>query len=599
MSSSQTDCYEANLYPAVKSQASTTPVTAVCLSGGGSRALTCALGQLSSLNSLPAPNNASETLLSQFQYLSSVSGGTWASVLYTFLPSNVSDADFLIEPAAPGALTAAAMETMGSQCLGIVPQQFNISAIADYLGILWQWGFFDPLGPDLRNWFWIAGVGELVLKPFGLYNAAYSSNAPYLLPDRFFSLSADYIEQNITSENLTLTPVSFYTAKPNRPTLIVNTNLIENYTEAESPQIPVQATAQATGVPGESPDKTIVGGGSVESFAFTSSLAGAGPNPQTAMVDVSRCYSLCDITGCSSAFFAELLLHYINIAIDGVVAEVVRKYHLSTWAAGLLKAALQLLIDSDAAEVVPQYNYWPLGQVSQPQNTTRGFSDGGSFDNTGILGLLAQTSANRIVAFVNSETPLGMSGSQVVVDTSIPLLFGSYYPDSGPPYVSFGGMSPSQPLSYVQVFSNANNELDALCQGLYNASCGGANQGSSLGTYTAAFTQTLVTVDNPVANIAAGRQVTVVWVYNNRVNNWQTQITDATLLTHLTNGQSNENSNGTLINNSGTGTGPLANFPNYYTVEQIYLPPEAVNMLAQLSAWNVQQIQSQIGALLS
>ena len=599
MSSSRTDCYEANLYPAVKQQASTTPVTAVCLSGGGSRALTCALGQLSALNNLHAPNNAGETMLSQFQYISSVSGGTWASVIYTFLPSNVSDADFLITPTAPNALTAAAMVSMGSQCLGLVPQQFNVSAIADYLGVLWQWGFFDPLGPDIRNWFWIAGVGELVLKPFGLYNAAYSSNAPYLLPDRFFSLSPDYIEQNITSENLRLTPASFYTCQPNRPTLIVNTNLIENYAEAESPQVPVQATARATGVPGQSPDQTVVGGGSVESFAFTSTLAGAGPNPQTAMVDVSRCYSLCDITGCSSAFFAELLLHYINVAIDDVVAEVVRKFHLSTWAAGLLKAALQLLIDSDAAEVVPQYNYWPLGQVSQPQNTRRGFSDGGSFDNTGILGLLAQTNANRIVAFVNSETPLGMSGIQVVVDTSLPLLFGSYYPDSGPPYVSFGGMSPSQPLSYVQVFSNAHNELDALCMGLYNASCGGANQGSSLGTYTAAFTQTLVTVENPVANIAAGRQVTVVWVYNNRVNNWQNQITDGSLLTDLTNGQSNENSNGTLINNSGSGIGPLANFPNYYTVEQIYLPPEAVNMLAQLSAWNVQQIQSQIAALLS
>ena len=36
----------------------------------------------------------------------------------------------------------------------------------------------------------------------------------------------------------------------------------------------------------------------------------------------------------------------------------------------------------------------------------------------------------------------------------------------------------------------------------------------------------------------------------------------------------------------------------YYTVEQIYLAPEAVNMLAQLSAWNVQQAQAQIASLL-
>ena len=134
---------------------------------------------------------------------------------------------------------------------------------------------------------------------------------------------------------------------------------------------------------------------------------------------------------------------------------------------------------------------------------------------------------------------------------------------------------------------------------MYNASCGGANQGANLGTYTAAFTQTLVTVENRVANIAAGREVTVVWVYNNRVNDWQQQITDTSLKADLIVGQSNENSNGTPIDPKGSGTGPLANFPNYYTVEQIYLPPEGVNMLAQLSAWNVQQIQMQINALLS
>jgi hypothetical protein len=41
----------------------------------------------------------------------------------------------------------------------------------------------------------------------------------------------------------------------------------------------------------------------------------------------------------------------------------------------------------------------------------------------------------------------------------------------------------------------------------------------------------------------------------------------------------------------------LANFPHYDTGLQIYLPPEAVNMLAQLSAFNVQQAQAGIVAL--
>jgi hypothetical protein len=153
-------------------------------------------------------------------------------------------------------------------------------------------------------------------------------------------------------------------------------------------------------------------------------------------------------------------------------------------------------------------------------------------------------------------------------------------------------------MSYVQVFDNTHGELDALCQGLYDASCGGPNQDASLGTNPACLSQTLTTVANPVANILGGRQVTVVWIYNNRVNAWQKQITDPTLLAALANGQSNENQDGTFIIGK-TGTGPLANFPHYDTVEQIYLAPEAVNMLAQLSAWNVQQVQQQIASLLA
>jgi hypothetical protein len=77
----------------------------------------------------------------------------------------------------------------------------------------------------------------------------------------------------------------------------------------------------------------------------------------------------------------------------------------------------------------------------------------------------------------------------------------------------------------------------------------------------------------------------VIWIYNNRVNAWQNQITDAGLAADLSNGQ------------AATPAGPLANFPHYDTGLQIYLAPEAVNMLAQLSAWNVQQADSAIAGL--
>lgn len=148
-------------------------------------------------------------------------------------------------------------------------------------------------------------------------------------------------------------------------------------------------------------------------------------------------------------------------------------------------------------------------------------------------------------------------------------------------------------MSYVQVFDAENGELEALLEGLYQASCGD----SGLGSHTAAFRQTLTTVDNPVAGIEAGRSVQVLWVYNNRVNAWQEAIQDHDLQADLEAGQEGQNHDGSP--NGNKGRGPLANFPWYSTGEQIHLDKEAVNMLAQLASWNVAQLEGEIAELLA
>jgi hypothetical protein len=241
--------------------------------------------------------------------------------------------------------------------------------------------------------------------------------------------------------------------------------------------------------------------------------------------------------------------------------------------------------------LIPQYNYWLLGAVTHvpPVNATYGFSDGGNFDNTGILGLLARTDANRVIAFINGETALSKDANshQVLVDGQLPLVFGYKAKPVNGTYQSYGGMKPSEPLSYVQVFADAHGEFAALRQGLYDASCGGANMDASLGTFTAAFVQKLTTADNPVAHIKGGREVTVLWVYNNRVGKWQGAITDAGIKSDLSLGQ------------SAVPLGPLARFPHYDTGLQIGIGPEPVNMLAQLSAWNVRQLKDTIAQLLA
>jgi hypothetical protein len=614
------DRFAAALYPAKPPSAPPRPVFGVCVSGGGSRALTCALGQLSALRTLADPADPSRTLLERADHLSAVSGGSWASVLYTFLPLTiagqpVSDDDFLITPTAPQGLSKADAHTPGPGnvswlhrfSLGTAPQQFDPSRIVEVLYRLYRWGFFDH---EARwPWFWIAAVGEIILRPFELYDGTYDRAKDFLEPARSFSLSADHVRRTITPANPSLGPDDFYLARDGRTPLLVNCNILQQVTQVDSPQVPVQATPIDSGVRGRSPDGALVGGGGVESFGFTSTLLGPGDTAGTAAVALPRRYSLCDAAGCSSAFFAAMLLQYLNDEIVKLTDELerflTRKLHvawLARWVARRVLAKLEPFLDTRADRLIPRYDYWPLGAVGvEPATSTVvGFSDGGDFDNTGLLGLLARTDADRAVSFVNSETPLSRDAAsgEILLAGQLALLFGYQAGPVDGRWVSYGGMSPQHPLSYVQVFDDAGGAFAALRQGLYEASCGGAGRDGDLGTDPAVLLQDLTTVDNPVAGIAGGRRVRVLWVYNNRVNAWQDALADAALRADLERAQSNQHRDGTPIDPHGAGTGPVANFPWYFTGDQIHLDPEGVNMLAQLSAWVVGGLESSFAALL-
>src|ERR1700751_4783319 len=133
--------YQANIFPSPGDPTASSGGLAVCFSGGGSRALSCALGQLSGLRSLPDPTGLNKSVLDLIPYVSSVSGGSWASVLYTFLPTTLSDDEFLITAVAPDKLVKqpTSVQTpqnvcyMAPHCMGIAPGQFNAKAIANVL----------------------------------------------------------------------------------------------------------------------------------------------------------------------------------------------------------------------------------------------------------------------------------------------------------------------------------------------------------------------------------------------------------------------------------------------------------------------------------
>lgn len=73
-----------------------TPNTGICFSGGGTRALTAAMGQLRGLG-LKREQGGLD-LMKNVRYISCVSGGSWASTAYTFYNDGPEDDQAFLGP---------------------------------------------------------------------------------------------------------------------------------------------------------------------------------------------------------------------------------------------------------------------------------------------------------------------------------------------------------------------------------------------------------------------------------------------------------------------------------------------------------------------
>ena len=167
------------------------------------------------------------------------------------------------------------------------------------------------------------------------------------------------------------------------------------------------------------------------------------------------------------------------------------------------------------------------GLLSQPNR----FADGGNLENTGIAALLAYFDIDSVIAFVNASVPMQpgaygvtdghgefMHGTAIVIDDSIPPLFGYQPYGAGKPgnegYVPYNTSDRGRYPMFAnnQVFDQA--AFPALLQGLWEA--GGRESRAS----PAVFSQRLDAVPNEWFGIKSTREVTVVWNYLGFVSQW-------------------------------------------------------------------------------
>ena len=477
--------------------------------------------------------------------LSTVSGGGWAGVPFTYLPSEITDDEFLGEVVPDphdlrwchgiGQDPARALDVLSDQALGSLCTRIGL---VEFLAKAVELSVEHHESPHAL---WCRAVGSLILEPFGLGDITVTGS-----PRRYFSWTADWVNTAILGpgRNPGLSAVDFHlVAKPHRPYLITNATVFSppgihpRRPTPGSPALslyPFESTSTAVGVPLDVAGD--LGGGWIDPFAFGGPAPIEPPVRDRVVVGTPpRRFALSDIAGTSSSAFV------------GPLIENFRSHY--PWLEG----------------IDPVYPYWPVKPTGGSAAQTYYFGDGGNLENTGIMALLRRR-IPRIIAFVNAETPLSWDAAagQVTVDSQLPPLFGLQPKESGRPYAPYPSSSAlvsaaAAPFRNNQVFEPA--AFNVLIDQLWKAHQAGGS---------AICHQTDLTVrDNARFGIYGAGPVDVLWMYNNPVTAFGDRLDDTVKI--------------------GMAADPVLyrRFPNYDTIFQLHLTARQVNLLAHLSCWNV------------
>lgn len=562
--------------------------TGICFSGGGTRSLTACLGQLRALTS--------RALLDDVGYLSCVSGGSWAGTVFTYNPSG-SDADLLGKPVPPDQLTFEMIRSREPEVIG------NLGRTALQSGFDLAERLYDQSFEE--NLLWYEVVGDLFFAPFGLFNP-FIPNGRQPALQRYFAFDEANVD-DIKRRNPSLRNAIFHTVRqPSkgvspRPFLIDNATLMGPQNRPNQPRLyrGLEMTPLYVGLPklfdlkyptrGPTLFQDVhFGGGFVESFAF--GTFGPSKLPQTCQPkssDGSQCvqvappgrhFNMVEASALSSAFFAQLLASYFQETSFTPVRDI--------WPVA-------------DHPIPPKSTAFPV-----PTLTDYFIGDGGLLENFGVVSLLLR-GVERIAIFVNTDTPVDVNydpakapaASQL--DTVVVQLFGREVA---------GGKNPF-PLDHVF-------EADGGCDANGKAFQGFADLVKALqaakmrdeaspGEWAGVVAETrLKTVANSNWGLSGGRFVDVVWVYLDRVKEWEALLpaTPDPDPEHDFNGpwtfeQYIRYGNGMGSENPfGVRYEPVPAFPNYLLAREnndvepdFQLTPFQVNLMSNLTWWVVDE----------
>lgn len=516
------------------------PSTGVCFSGGGTRAMNLALGQMAGLRELD--------LWDDIGYISAVSGGSWASTIFTYYNAGAENDNQLLGNIIkdPKKIT---MDTLAYMPEGFMGEVITKHLVDDVLLRLAE-GRLTLGILQKMDYAWIDAVGSTYLAPYGLYDPKHP---------KYFTLN-NQTKSKILARNRKLKADDFITVHNQqgdikRPFLIVNSSLLapSRYLPLKNPEnlsvfnytplyigsnnpIGVTDTELLSG----STISFNAGGGFVESFGFGSDLLRSqkrqlsNDGTELKVRLAKRRFEAVDATGTSSAAYGAIFSSSLFAQLASFV-----------------------LTGFSADQLIPEEEYWPISSNGVVDDADRyRFTDGGNLENYGLISLL-QRGVEKVVVFINTDTPLDVS---ITPSAACPPLASQVSSDLFP---LFGYKIGNQTKN--QVFKKS--DFTTVYDGLRNA---------KLNKQSVIAKTTLSTVENKWWGIKPNQEVTVLWVYNESVPEWE-NLLSTEVKEEICAGPN----------------GAFPEFPLYKLIGEngylngISLTKEQVNLLYQFSAWNV------------
>ena len=354
-----------DFFPEIHSQSHAVPwlldkkSLGIAFSGGGTRSAAATLGQLRALKI--------SGILDQARYISAVSGGSWASVPYSFLPEEntkcnnqlITEEAFLAEYIPP--------EKIDENNLNTTPAKNSLAyAVANSYGLFFK--TIGSLSTGSGDESFAKALASVFLKPFCLNENRHISSHNEVL-----RLQEDLNPKYINKDNV-------YLARRNNPYLIVGASFLARNTRQKTMVYPVEITPLYSGMrelitghplPFIGPDY-VIGGNYVENIGYDARYVENEHSDNSGIVtgNINR-------------------PRYIFTLADTIAAS------------GAAPSAVAPAITQGIG--FPEFRHWTIHQDKRgqyPLDFQHG--DGGLVDNIGIIPLLARK-IESIIVFVNSE----------------------------------------------------------------------------------------------------------------------------------------------------------------------------------------------------